>query len=142
MTWLEFIAAITTAALTGTGMWSFLKAGTADKAQAVRPEQVSNANKQAHRDADHTRQVQRVDTLWDLVHHLREEVDDLRAQVERSRKEADEARAETGLVHAHVLDLREALDDPPPWPPGYPPHLPRENPNPTEGVPTCHALEQ
>lgn len=129
MTWLEFIAAITTAALTGTGMWSFLKANTADKVQAVRPQQISDADKQAHRDAEHTRQVRRVDTLWDLVHHLREEVDELRAQVERSRSETDKARAETGVVHAHVLDLRDALENPPPWPPGYPEHLLPETPS-------------
>lgn len=123
MTWLEFIAAITTAALTGTGMWGFIRAATTDRHQAIRPQQVSDADKQAHRDADDLRQVRRVDTLWGLVHHLREEVHDLRAEVARTRKEADAACAETGVVHAHVLDLRDALDNPPPWPPGYPEHL-------------------
>lgn len=127
MNWLEFIAAVTTAALTGTGMWGFIRASTVDRTKAVRPEQVSDATQQAQRDSDHTRQVQRVDTLWDLVHHLRDEVSDLRAQVQRSRTEADEARAETGLVHAHVLELRDTLDNPPPWPSEYPAHLPRSS---------------
>lgn len=141
MTWLEFIAAIATAALASTGLWGAMKAGKSDTRQAVHPKQVSEADKQAHLNAEQTRQVQRVDTLWDLFHHLREEVEELRAQVQRSRQEVDEARAETGLVHAHVLELRDTLDDPPPWPPGYPPHLPREIPTPTVGVPACHALE-
>ncbi|MDO5676499.1 MAG: hypothetical protein Q4G35_03210 [Propionibacteriaceae bacterium] len=122
--WLETLTAIAVAALTSTGLWGFLK--TRRPAPPITAEKVSAAAGQAQRDADHARQVQRVDALWDLVHDLRDEVDDLRAEVEKSRSEAEQARAETGLVHAHVLELRDTLDNPPPWPPGYPAHLPRE----------------
>lgn len=128
MGWHEFIVAMTVAILGTTGIQGLLKWWDSRDRDDVDPEELDAAAK----DAEIVKLTGRLDQFWEMVAELRTEVATLRSQVDRLRQERDEAhelfalaRAETHIVHAHVLELRERLDDDPPWPDNYPHHLPR-----------------